>query len=267
MRKVLMVFLASALALPLLAALSQTKETRLVSFYDLNCSFFIFEGERPEIKITGAERGDEKILFADRDIVFINSGKQQGIEPGLVCSVIEFGPRIKGFGRIAFRRAKAKILEATDDRATARLEAACAPVQIGHSLIITPEKPEIFGENKGYASASVDELTPTGQVIYLQRGFELAAIGHWALIDLGAAQDLEVGQQVFIFRRQGEGTSPKILANAVVVDCQTNTATIKLLSVSDPVQHGDFVQPHRSSKKHGSDGPGQPSIDTFRGFW
>lgn len=244
MRRVTMIFLASALALPLLCAPTQTRETLLVSLYDLNCSFFIHEGETPEIKITAAERGDEKILFADRDIVFINKGKRQGVEPGQVYSVIELGRGIKGFGKLAFRKAKAHILDATDDRATARLEAACEPVQVGHFLIPTTEQPEVFGENRGFATATVDEQSQTGQVVYLQRGFELAASGHWALIDLGKNQGLEVGQQVFLFRRKSEGMLPNILGNAVVVDCQTNTSTIKLLSVRDPIQLGYFVQSH-----------------------
>lgn len=244
MQRVLMAFFVSALALPLLSTPTQKREVLLVALYDLNCSFFVYEGEKPEINITGAERDDEKTLFADRDNVFINGGKRQGVEPGQVYSVIELGPTIKRFGRLAFRKAKARILNATDDRATARLEATCEPVQVGHFLVLTPEKPEVFGEDRGYASATVDEQALTGQVVYLQRGFELAASGRWVLIDLGTAQGLEAGQQVFLFRRKGEGTSPNILANAVVVDSQTHTSTIKLLSVRDPIRQGDFVQPH-----------------------
>lgn len=56
----------------------------LINDVDLYCSFSIWEDEIPELKIIGAEREYEKAMYSDGDVIYLNKGKDGGVEPGQI---------------------------------------------------------------------------------------------------------------------------------------------------------------------------------------
>ena len=46
---------------------------------DLYCSIFVFEGERPPLRIIGSERQKEKELLSDADIFYVDKGRADGL--------------------------------------------------------------------------------------------------------------------------------------------------------------------------------------------
>jgi hypothetical protein len=80
-----------------------------------------------------------------------------------------------------------------------------------------------------------------GSLVYLQNNLQQIASYHWALIDLGAEQGIQVGQQMILYRRTRKDLPVQILGNCIVIDVKSNTSTIKVLSCRDVIRKGDLV--------------------------
>src|SRR4030067_437806 len=70
----------------------------VIAEVDLYCSLFIYEGDLPDLMITAAEKGYEKVMFSDSDIVFLNKGTQDGLEIGQGFLVVGLGARLGNLG-------------------------------------------------------------------------------------------------------------------------------------------------------------------------
>lgn len=214
----------------------------VISESDLYCSFFVLEEERLELKIIGAERDYEKTLLSDSDVVYVNKGKRDELERGQVFLIVEVGPKIKNFGHLAFKRGRARVETLQEDKASARLERTCGQVMIGHFLMPFEEKEGILGKDLGYDVPPEEGEGLKGNIIYLQRGYRQIGSGHWALIDLGAEDGLQIGQQMIIYRIVKEGAPLQILGNLIIIDTQSKTSTVKILSCKNALMLGDHVQ-------------------------
>ena len=214
----------------------------LISETDLNCSMFILDGELPDLRIAAAEMGDQKILLSDADIVYLNKGKNDGLEIGQVFMAVEIGPSLKDFGRIAQRRARIQVTFLEENRAVARVEKSCGRVMVGNALMPFEEKEGMLGKDLGTEPYSDAGSGPIGNIIYLQDDFNEIASHHWAIIDMGQEQGLQVGQQMLIFRRVKPDMPRNILGTLIVVDTQSRTSTVKVLSATDAIRIGQQVQ-------------------------
>lgn len=214
----------------------------VISESDLYCSFLILDEKNLDLKIIGGEREYERVLFNEADTVYINKGKRDGLEEGMLFLILEVGPKVKDFGHIAFKRGKASILVLEESKASAKIEKACGQVITGHYLIPFEEKEGLLGKDLGYDVPPVEADGAKGSIIYLQREYTQIGSGGWALIDLGEEDGLYFGQQLIIYRKVQEGVPIQILGNLIVIDVQKRTSTIKILSCKDVVMLGDRVQ-------------------------
>jgi len=214
----------------------------VISEYDLYCSFFILEDERLELKIIGAKQEYEKVLLTDSDIIYINKGRRDGLERGQIYLILEVGAKIKNFGNLVFKRGRARILALEDRTASAKIEKSCGQVMIGCFLVPFEEKEGLLGEDLGYNVSPEESEGLKGNIIYLQRDSEQIGSGDWALIDLGAEDGLLIGQQLIIYRKIKEGVHLQIIGNLIVIDIQSKTSTVKILSCNDALRMGDCVQ-------------------------
>jgi hypothetical protein len=214
----------------------------VISESDLYCSFFVLEGEMPSIKIIGAEKADEKVLFTDADIMIIDKGEKDGLEIGQMFSILEIGPKIKDFGHLALKRGKARIINLNESEALAEVEKSCGQVMIGYYLVPFEEKEGLLGKDLGYNVPATEGEGLKGEVIYLQRKYTQLGSGHWAIIDLGEEDGVYVGQQLIIYRRAEKGEPFKIIGNCIIIDTKEKTSTMKILSCNDPVRLGYRVQ-------------------------
>jgi len=214
----------------------------VISESDLYCSFLVMDDENLDLKIIGGERDYEKVLFNEADTVYINKGKSDGLQEGMLFLILEVGPKTKDFGHIAFKRGKASVLALEENKASAKIEKACGEVTAGHFLIPFEEKEGLLGKNLGFDVPPVEAEGAKGSIIYLQREYNQIATGGWALVDLGEEDGLYFGQQLIIYRKVQEGVPIQIIGNLIVIDVQKNTSTIKVLSCKDVVMLGDLVQ-------------------------
>lgn len=214
----------------------------LISDSDLYCSPFFWEGEMPVLRIIGAERLEEKTNFSDGDIIYLNMGKNGGLEPGQVYQAIEIGEKIKDYGRLAYKRGRVQVAFLEDTSSVARLEKVCGPLAPGDYLIPMVEMEGALGQDLGFEPYSGAGSGPVGNIIHLENDLNQIATGYWAVIDLGKNDGLQVGQQMIVFPKLKEGLPRRASANLIVISAQQKTATVKILSSNDAIRLGAQVQ-------------------------
>jgi hypothetical protein len=216
----------------------------LLNEVDRYCSFSIWEYGTPDLKIIGAERGAERYMLSDGDVIYLNKGKNDGLESDQVFLILAIEDRLPGYGRLAIKKGWARLLEPDDNRSTALIENSCGDIRIGHYLVPLEPHEGFMGKDLGYDVPPFDADGLKGEVIYLYTDYQMIAMGHWALINLGAEDGIQVGQQLILYRKIRRGTPVQIFGNSVVIDVQSQTSTIKVLSGRDPLRNGDQVVAH-----------------------
>ena len=222
----------------------------VIAEVDLYCSPFIFEGDLPDLRITEAEKGYEKAMFSDADIVHLNKGAQDGLEIGQVLLVIEVGDRIGDFGRLANRRGRAQVIFLEENRALVRIEKSCGRIMVGDYLQPFEEKETLLGKDIGYEAYAEGTNGQAGTIVYLEREYNQIGSGGWAIIDMGEEDGIQVGQQLTICKKVRDAQTlavredlPEVgVGNSIVIDVAKRTATIKVLSCADPISKGQTVR-------------------------
>ena len=213
----------------------------LINEVDLYCSFSIWEDEIPGLKIIGAEREYEKTMSSDGDIVYLNQGEEGGIEPGQIFWILNIGRSLQGYGTLAFGTARARVEHVEATVSVAVVEHSCHGVERGYHLVPFEPKEGMAGKDLGYNVPPVEADGVKGSLVYLQGNLEQIGSYHWALVDIGREQGIQVGQQLILYRRLRNDLPVMILGNCVVVDVKSRTSTIKVLSCRDTIRAGDLI--------------------------
>jgi hypothetical protein len=213
----------------------------LINEVDLYCSFSVWEDEIPGLRIIGAEREYEKSMSSDGDIIYLNKGKDGGIEPGQIFWILDISEHLPGYGRLAFGTGWARVQHVDDTVSAAVVEHSCHGVRDGYYLVPLEEKEGLSGKDLGYEVPPVEAEGAKGRFVYLQGHLEQIGSYQWALVDIGAEQGIQVGQQLILYRRIQEDLPVSILGNCVVIDVKSQTSTIKVLSCRDVVRRGDLI--------------------------
>lgn len=218
----------------------------LLTDSDLYCSIFIMDDDPPEMMIIGAERGWERTLITDGEVVYVNKGSDDGLEAGQLFLVFEVGPVVKGFGPVGIKRGRARIVDLESTRSSAKLEKACGPISKGHYLVPFEEKESRLGKDLGHNVPPHRVEGLHAEIVYLETDFNQIGSGYFGIINAGAEQGVQVGQQLIVFREEEKGAPLYIFGNVVVIDTQSKTSTIKVLSCRDALKYGDEIQTHPS---------------------
>jgi hypothetical protein len=213
----------------------------LISEVDLYCSFSIWEDEIPELKIIGAAREDEKTMYSDGDVVYLNKGKNDGIETGQIFSILEISEYLEGYGRLAFGKGWARVEFTDDAMSVAVVENSCDGVRRGYYLVPFETREGMLGKDLGYDVLPVEADGATGHLVYLQGNLKQIGSYQWALIDIGSEQGIQMGQQLILYRRIRQDFPVQILGNCIVTDVKSRTSTIKVLSCQDTIHKGTLV--------------------------
>ena len=214
----------------------------LLTETDLNCSFFIMDDEETDTKIFGAEKEYERVQFNNGDIVYINKGRNDGVEEGQMFTVLEVGKPIAGYGPLVHQRGRVRVVALEENAASARVEKACGPVMIGNFLVPFEEKEGRLGKDLGFNVPPYETDGLKGEILFMNEDFAQGGSGDWALLNLGEVDGIQLGQQLVVYRKLYEGTPLFVFGNMVVIDTQKRTCTVKVLSCKDALLIGDLVQ-------------------------
>ncbi|OGD21182.1 MAG: hypothetical protein A2W03_10400 [Candidatus Aminicenantes bacterium RBG_16_63_16] len=213
----------------------------LINEVDLYCSFSVWEKEIPELKLIGAEREDEKTVFSDGDLVYLNKGKDGAVEPGQVFWVLDITPPLADYGPLSFGKGRVRVLHSFDTRSVGVVENSCDGVRGGYYLVPFEPREGMMGKDLGYDIPPAETEGAKGHLIYLSGDLRQIGSLQRALIDIGEDRGLQVGQQLILYRRVRPDLPPSILGNGVIIDVKSRTSTIKVLSCRDILRKGDLV--------------------------
>lgn len=218
----------------------------IISDSDLYCSFFLLGEEKLEAKIVSTEKKDEMKLLTDADIFYIDRGKEAGFEVDQIHLILEIGPEIqkpltdKKLGHLGFKRGRARIIEVGEKWGKAVVEKSCGRVMVGDFLIPFEEKEVLM---KGAPKKDIQEETsPWGNVVYLEGNYRIISRDQSALIDLGSEDGLRVGDRMNVYKKASKELPPKLIGELILINTQSKTSTVKVLSSIDSIQLGDLVR-------------------------
>lgn len=216
------------------------KQFPLISESDLHCSFSVLE-EDPVASIIGMERAEDRMLLREGDVVFLDIGTSSGAEVGQKYQMLDIVKHLGGFGPLALKKGWIRITQTKEDQSKAVVERLCGSVQIGTRLIPYEEVEEITGQDLGF-DVEFDELQGAdGKFLYFQQDYVQMGKGHLALINLGREDGLDVGHQLAVYRSEKKNIQV-VIANAIVIDVQSKSATVKILSCKDVIRDGDRIK-------------------------
>jgi hypothetical protein len=194
--------------------------------------------------VAGFER--RKALFGPGDVVVIDAGTAQGLQPGQHY----FARRVIR-DRFAVRTSEAAahsihtagwltIIEASTHQATAKVSEACDGVIEGDYL--EPFGPPRLGDRR---EGTPDYAHP-GQIILGDDRRQMGAVGSMMVFDRGSDHGVRAGQPLTLYRRATEPDGPIIrLGDAVVVSTRSESSIIRIEVSREAIQVGDLVAVHR----------------------
>ena len=230
--KALLLSLPCLLALPFAASAQTPTPTPTVivptveqprpvaSKSSLFCAGYISHQRLPEMpEIVGAEEEQEQRTFADRDVVFINRGAQQGIKEGQNFQVIRPRGDVKGVykeklgfvGTYIQDVGQLQIFKVWQNTAAAQITFSCDMILFGDLLAPIPDR--VSPLQRAYEN--VDRFAEpsgkqTGRLMMAKDSREMVTQNDIVYIDLGAEDQVKTGDYLTIFRPLGTGNLTRV---------------------------------------------------------
>jgi hypothetical protein len=135
-----------------------------------------------------------------------------------------------------------QVVTAKEHVATAVVVYACDEMMQGDFLAAFEPEPIRAAEPAG--TPNFDEAA---RILFADAGQMLGAPRRMMVIDRGRDYGLHAGQHVTLFHRDARRSKPIVTGDAVVVAVREDSATIRLVHVTDIVDVGDFAAPNRAN--------------------
>lgn len=208
------------------------------------CAGYISDSDNRDMRILGSEEGDAKIGLATADIVYIDKGTNDGVNPGdrfYVQRRVDFGWGQDGDHVV--RSGAVVILAAQENTALGEVTASCTDMLIDDYLLpyepipvpllprqaaptrMTPETGQMRGEIVG----SLDDLASLGE-------------GYLVSIDLGEEDGVVPGNMFTIYRYIRANAPRKVLGELAVLTVQERNATARIMESYDFMVVGDLIE-------------------------
>lgn len=164
-------------------------------------------------KIVGGLEEQEQYQYAQNDYVYLNTGSGKGVQVGDLMSVVrprgEVNTRWTRKGDLGFYVQEVGALEIVRvkaDASVARIKVSCDAFLLGDVVQPTPQRTspmhvsqgplDLFSEPSGKA---------TGRLFMARDGQEAITRDQIVYIDLGAEDNVQVGDRLTVFRPLGKG--------------------------------------------------------------
>jgi hypothetical protein len=218
----------------------------------MRCASYITEGsEDDSLRIIGAEGGNERISYADREILYLNKGSNAGVKVGDVYTAHHSAYKVKH--PISTRRLGSKIettgwvrvILVQENTATVIVEQACLDMHSGDYL-----KPfEKLNVPLVRRIQPPTRLTPpsgkaSGYVVDHELDRAATGTGDLLSVDLGSSDGIAPGNRLTVFRTSYPSvpTPRTVVGELAILAVRENTALAKVVYASDGILVGDQVE-------------------------
>lgn len=195
--------------------------------------------------VRAIRRGESHDLYAAGDELIIDGGTLDGLDVGRNLTVRRYFT-LRGFvsGTNAGEHTAGllQIVSAEEHTSIGVVIYACDEMRPGDFLAAFNPDPVRAPE-----PASAPDLDRAARILFGDADVLLGAPGRAMVIDRGDDYGIHVGQRMTLFRRENKHLKPTIVGDAVVVAVRVDSATIRILNITDAVSPGDFAAPQRAA--------------------
>jgi hypothetical protein len=181
-------------------------------------------------------------VYGEGDELVIAGGTSSGLQAGRNYVVrrtfrIEWDPRTEIGEHTA---GLVQVAEADAESAQAVVIYACDEMLPGDRLVPFTAMPKRAAER-----ARTPDFRNAARILFPDIGQLLGAPRRMLVIDRGFLLGVRVGQRVSVFRTSPASRTPAVVGEAVVVSVRSDSATIRVDSVSGAIFEGDLAALHR----------------------
>ncbi|MDT7690477.1 MAG: hypothetical protein QOE46_3236 [Acidobacteriota bacterium] len=166
-------------------------------------------------QIVGAEQESERHLFGQGNLVFIDAGAQGGVRMGQEFTVVrprgrfnsKFSRKGGSLGVYTEEVGRLRVVRVRDRVSVAEVTFACTDLLLGD--LLRPAQAGVVPPAR--ADVALDRFTEptakqTGHIVLARDGREAVSRDEVVFIDLGAEDNVRVGDYLTVFRPEGHGS-------------------------------------------------------------
>ena len=199
---------------PTLVVSADKRELPVATGSNLYCAGFIQTAAvDTSYEIVGANDERDKLVYAQNDELYISAGANKNVRVGDMFSVIRPRGQVKSrwtrkrdVGFYVQEVGFVEVIKVKPDVSVVRVKTSCDNLLLGDLLQAVPQRTspvfvqrpalDLFAEGSGKAS---------GRILMARDGIELIGREQIVYIDLGAEDNVKVGDYLTIFRELGRG--------------------------------------------------------------
>ena len=251
----------------------------------VNCSGFITDQRVPdEMRLISGEQSTYKITFARGDYVYINRGQDKGVRVGDRFAVMrpDADPMhvpwfkwqeklLKAMGSMYLDAGQLRVINVQPKVSVAEVIFSCGYMQRGDIVRPYVERPAPpFKDAANFDHFAPVSGKPVAMVVAGVDYSQLYGAGRTVYVNLGAAQNVKVGDYFRVFRYQGSlaetapqtkgyqykvygfGSTPtiynwndlprEVLGEGIVLNVSRNSSTVFLTFSNSDIYAGDYVE-------------------------
>jgi hypothetical protein len=218
----------------------------------IRCASHIVQGsEDDSLRILGAELGNERQAYADREIIYLSKGSNAGVKVGDVYTTHHVAYKVKHpistrtIGTKIETTGWLRVLLVQENSSTAIIEQACLDIHPGDFL-----KPfERTNVPLIRRQAPPTRLTPpsgkaSGRIVDQELNKAITGDGDLLSIDLGSSDGLAPGNRLTVFRvtYPSVPSARNVIGELAVLKVDERTALTKVIYSRDALLIGDQVE-------------------------
>ncbi|MBA2334964.1 MAG: hypothetical protein H0V90_08505 [Blastocatellia bacterium] len=217
-------------------------------------------------KLVGAVEEQDQFNYAENDVVYINMGTNKGVKVGDMFSVVrpsgQVSTRWTKKNRLGFyvREVGAlEVIRVKEGVSVARVKTSCDNLHLGDLVQTVPVRTSPMFQTRAALDLYAE---PTGKArgrLFMARdNQQMLGREQIVYIDLGAEDNMQVGDFLTIFRPLEEGTGTavkiakvrddrparlrKIVGEMVILNVKERTATAVITRTAQEIHTGDWVE-------------------------
>ncbi len=192
----------------------EVRDMPIVGKNGLYCAGYVETGTVDyKNEIVGAEKEQEKNIYAQNDFVFISMGASKGVKVGDMMSVIRPRGKVqtrwtkkKNLGFYVQEIGAVEIVNVKSETSVGRVVSSCDNLIIGDLVQPTPARTSPTFEQRPALDRFSDSSGKTNGKIFMSRdNQELLGREQIVYIDLGAEDNVKTGDYLTIYRPLGSG--------------------------------------------------------------
>lgn len=164
-------------------------------------------------KIIGATDEADKYNYAQNDFLFLNMGSNKGVNVGDMFAVVRPRSQVKSkwsdkgdLGFYVQEVGAVEVVSVKSEFSVARVKSSCDTFLLGDLVQLIEKRTSPMFENRGPLDLFSDASGKArGRILMSRDGAEILTRDFIAYIDLGADDNVKVGDHVTIFRPLGKG--------------------------------------------------------------